>query len=135
MWSAFGALGKGTIGAKLGEKIAVAVADRDACSDCLAAHTLLGKNADASGQDMADAQVEHSDDPKTAAALAFALKLVEHRGQAADSDIEALRAAGFDYGQIVEIIAHVALNLFTNYVNIALDVPVDFPSVKFRRAA
>ena len=53
----------------------------------------------------------------------------------ADADIEALRAAGFDDGQIVEIIAHVALNLFTNYVNIALDVPVDFPSVKFRRAA
>jgi len=28
MWSAFGALGAGTIGAKLGEKITVAVADR-----------------------------------------------------------------------------------------------------------
>jgi uncharacterized peroxidase-related enzyme len=135
MWGAFGALGAGTIGAKLGEKIAVAVADRDACSYCLAAHTLLGKNAGASGQDMADAQAGHSDDPKTAAALAFALKLVEHRGQVADADTEALRAAGFDDGQIVEIIAHVALNLFTNYVNIALDVPVDFPSVKFRRAA
>jgi uncharacterized peroxidase-related enzyme len=134
MWGAFGALGAGTIGAKLGEKIAVAVADRDACSYCLAAHTLLGKNAGASGQDMADAQAGHSDDPKTAAALAFALKLVEHRGQVADADIEALRAAGFHDGQIVEIIAHVALNLFTNYVNIALDGPVDFPSVKFRRA-
>jgi AhpD family alkylhydroperoxidase len=133
--NAFGALGAGTIDAKLGEKIAVAVADRDACAYCLAAHTLLGKNAGASGQDMADAQAGDSDDPKTAAALAFALKLVEHRGQVADADIEALRAAGFDDVQIVEIIAHVALNLFTNYVNIALDVPVDFPSVKFRRAA
>ena len=135
MWGASGALGAGTIDAKVGEKIAVAVADRDACAYCLAAHTLLGKNAGASGQDMADAQAGHSDDPKTAAALAFALKLVEHRGQMADADIEALRAAGFGDGQIVEIIAHVALNLFTNYVNIALDVPVDFPSVKFRRAA
>jgi uncharacterized peroxidase-related enzyme len=135
MWGAFGALGAGTIGAQLGEKIAVAVADRDACSYCLAAHTLLGKNAGASGQDMADAQAGHSDDPRTAAALSFALKLVEHRGQVAGADFDALRAAGFDDGQIVEIIAHVALNLFTNYVNIALDVPVDFPSVKFRRAA
>jgi|GEM_PF-5543638 len=45
---------------------------------------------------MADAQAGHLDDPKTAAALAFALKLVEQRGQAADADIEALRAAGFD---------------------------------------
>jgi hypothetical protein len=43
-----------------------------------------------------------------------------------------LRAAGLGDGQIVEIIAHVAL--FTNYVNIPFDVPVDFPSVKFRAA-
>ncbi|MGH6835358.1 MAG: carboxymuconolactone decarboxylase family protein [Methylocella sp.] len=91
MWAAFGALGAGTIGAKLGEKIAVAVADRDACSYCLAAHTLLGKNAGASGQEMADAQAGHSGDPKTAAALAFALKLVEQRGQVADADIAAVR--------------------------------------------
>jgi hypothetical protein len=36
---------------------------------------------------------------------------------------------------VVEIIAHVALNLFTNYVNVALDVPVDFPVVRLTRAA
>jgi len=57
------------------------------------------------------------------------------QGQVAAADIEALRAADFDDGQIVEIIAHVALNQFTNYVNIALDVPVDFPCVKIRRVA
>jgi uncharacterized peroxidase-related enzyme len=136
MWAAFGALGAGTIGANLGEKIAVAVADRDnSCSYCLAAHTLLGKKAGASIEEMADAQTGHSSDPKTAAALAFALKLVDKRGQVSDSDIQALRAAGFNDGQIVEIIAHVALNLFTNYINIALDVPVDFPAVRFRHAA
>lgn len=43
MWGALGALGAGTIGAKLGEMIAVAVADRDACSYCLTAHTCLAK--------------------------------------------------------------------------------------------
>ncbi len=135
MWSAFGALGAGTIGANLGEKIAVAVADRDACSYCLAAHTLLGKKAGATGDELAEAQAGRASDPKTAAALAFALKLVEDRGQVTDADVQALRAAGFDDGQIVEIIAHVALSLFTNYINVALDVPLDFPGVKFRRAA
>ncbi|MCI0598858.1 MAG: carboxymuconolactone decarboxylase family protein, partial [Beijerinckiaceae bacterium] len=122
-------------GAGLGEKIAVAVADRDACSYCLAAHTVLGKKAGASSEEMAEAQEGRSSDPKTAAALGFALKLVEHRGQVTSEDVNAVRAAGFNDGQIVEIIAHVALNLFTNYINISLDVPVDFPSVKFRQAA
>ena len=47
--------------------------------------------------------------------------------------MQALRDAGFDDEQIVEIVAHVALNLFTNYVNLAFDVPVDFPAVRLQR--
>jgi hypothetical protein len=35
----------------------------------------------------------------------------------------------------VELLAHVALNLFTNDLNLAFDVPVDFPAVPLRRAA
>ena len=47
--------------------------------------------------------------------------------------MQALREVGFNDGQIVEILAHVALNLFTNYVNVAFAVPVDFPSVPLSR--
>jgi uncharacterized peroxidase-related enzyme len=135
MWSSFGALGGGVLGAKLGEQIAVAVADRNRCEYCLAAHTALGKNAGVSAEAMASAQLGKSSDPKTAAALAFALKLVNARGQVTTDDIAAMRAAGFDDEHIVEVVAHVALNIFTNYVNIAFDVPVDFPKVKLLAAA
>jgi hypothetical protein len=44
------------------------------------------------------------------------------------------KADDFDEG-IVEIMGHVALNLFTEDVNAAFVVPVDFPSVKLIRAA
>jgi len=135
MWGAFGALGGGVIPPKLGEQIAVAVADRNACEYCLAVHTALGRKAGASSAEMAAAQAGESDDPKTNAALRFALKLVEARGQVDDADVQALRSAGFDDEQIVEILAHVALNLFTNYVNVAFAVPVDFPAMPLRRRA
>ncbi|MBB1603419.1 carboxymuconolactone decarboxylase family protein [Variovorax sp. UMC13] len=135
LWGSFGALGGGVIPARLGEQIAVAVADRNACHYCLAAHTALGRKAGLSVEEMAAAQSGESSDPKTAAALRFALKLVNERGQLGDADVQALRAAGFDDEHIVEILAHVALNLFTNYVNVAFDVPVDFPGVKLRTAA
>jgi uncharacterized peroxidase-related enzyme len=135
MWGSFGALGDGVLGAKLGEQIAVAVADRNACEYCLAAHTALGRKAGASAEEMAAAQMGESSDPRTAAALRFALKLVDRRGQVDEADVQALRQAGFDDEQIVEILAHVALNLFTNYVNVAFAVPVDFPAVKLSRAA
>ncbi|MBB1594392.1 carboxymuconolactone decarboxylase family protein [Achromobacter sp. UMC46] len=135
MWGAFGALGGGVIPAKLGEQIAVAVADRNGCGYCLAAHTALGRKAGASAEEMTAAQDGQSTDPKTAAALRFALQLVEARGQVGQADVQAVRAAGFSDEEIVEILAHVALNLFTNYVNEAFAVPVDFPAVKLRRAA
>ena len=135
MWGAFGALGAGVIPAKLGEQIAVAVADRNACEYCLAAHTALGRKAGASAEEMSAAQAGNAADPKTAAALRFALQLVEARGQVSDADVQAVRAAGFNDQEIVEMLAHVALNLFTNYVNVAFAVPVDFPAVRLRRAA
>lgn len=132
MWAAFGALGKGTLGAKLGEQIAVAIANRNRCEYCLAAHTVLGQKAGASSAEMSAAQAGQSGDTRTAAALAFALKVVEQRAQITDSDVASLREAGFGDEQIVEIMAHVALNLFTNYINVALDIPVDFPKVALK---
>ena len=137
MWSAFGALGASgaRIPARLGEQIAVAVADRNGCEYCLAAHTALGRKAGATADEMRAAQMGESSDPKTAAALRFALQLVGERGHVGDADVQSLRAVGFDDGEIVEILAHVALNLFTNYVNVAFDVPVDFPEVALRRTA
>ncbi|KAB8189926.1 carboxymuconolactone decarboxylase [Lysobacter maris] len=135
LWGSFGALGGGRLPAALGEQIAVAVANRNECGYCLAAHTALGRKAGVSAEAMAQAQTGHSDDPATAAALAFALKVVERRAQVDDADVQVLRDAGFDDEAIVEILAHVALNLFTNYVNVAFDVPLDFPQVALRRAA
>lgn len=133
MWGFFGALGGGVIDAQLGEQIAVAVADRNACDYCLAAHTALGRKAGVSEHDMRAAQQGESDNPRTAAALRFAVKLVHERGQVTDQDVLALREAGFDDAHITEILAHVALNLFTNYVNVAFAVPVDFPAVPLSR--
>lgn len=132
MWAAFGALGQGTLGAKLGEQIAVAIANRNRCEYCLAAHTVLGQNAGASAAEMASAQVGQSSDPKTAAALSFALKVVEQRAQVSDADVANLHEVGFKDEQVVEILAHVALNLYTNYINVALDIPVDFPKVALK---
>lgn len=132
MWGSFGALGGGALPARLGEQIAVAIADRNGCEYCLAAHTALGRKAGASAQEMSAAQAGQSDDPKTAAALTFALAVVENRAHVQEADIASLRGAGFSDGEIVEIMAHVALNLFTNYVNVAFAVPVDFPGVKLR---
>ncbi|PKQ07567.1 MAG: carboxymuconolactone decarboxylase [Alphaproteobacteria bacterium HGW-Alphaproteobacteria-11] len=135
MWGAFGALSGGKLGARLGEEIAVAIANANRCEYCLAVHTALGRKAGASADDIAAAQAGTSADPRSQAALTFVLKLVRDRAAVSDADVAALKAAGFDDEGVVEIIAHAALNLFTNYINVALDVPIDFPAVPLKRVA
>ncbi len=135
MWTSFGALGKGVLGAKLGEQIAVLVADINRCEYCLAAHTVLGQNAGATAEEMAQAQAGQSSDTRTQAALDFAAKLVIDRANISKSDVDTVKAAGFNDAEVAEILAHVALNIFTNYTNVAFDVPVDFPKVQLRPAA
>jgi uncharacterized peroxidase-related enzyme len=135
MFGFFGALGGGKIGAKLGEQIAVLVADINRCEYCLAAHTVLGEKAGVSADALAQAQMGKSNDLKTQAALDFVSKLVKNRAQVTAQDVQAVRNAGFDDEEIAEILAHVALNIFTNYTNVAFDVPVDFPRASLRTAA
>jgi alkylhydroperoxidase family enzyme len=69
-------------------------------------------------------------------ALAFARKVVGERGRVNDDDVEALRAVGFNDGEITEIVGNVAVNLFTNYLNHVAETEVDFPAVDdLRRSA
>ena len=135
MWGFFGALSTASLPKAIGEQIAVAVAERNACHYCLAAHTALGQQAGLTREALQAAQAGQASDPRTAAILRFALALVEQRGQVQASEVAAVRAAGLDDAEIVEVIAHVALNLYTNYVNVALAVPVDFPEVPLREVA
>jgi alkylhydroperoxidase family enzyme len=68
-------------------------------------------------------------DPKASAALQFARAVVERRGDVREQDLGGVRAAGYSDGDIAEIIAHVALNVFTNYFNRAAHTEIDFPLV------
>jgi uncharacterized peroxidase-related enzyme len=121
------ALAQGSLSAKSRERLALVVAQENACDYCLAAHTFLGGKAGLSEHEILDNRRGISDEPKVAAALAFARKLVQSRGQVSDADVASLREHGFTDGEIAEIIANVALNIFTNYFNIAASVEIDFP--------
>ena len=124
-----GALGAGQLGPGLREQIALAVAEANGCEYCLAAHTAIGKMVKLPAGEMTSARGATSADPKAAAALAFAVALVEGRGAVSDEAFARVRRAGFGDGEIAEIVAHVSLNVLTNYFNRATEVVVDFPRV------
>lgn len=125
-----GALARGKLDARTRERIALAVAARNDCGYCLAAHTYLGRNlAKLDEAEIAQNRRGHSADAKADAAVRFAVAVVEGRGHVAPDAIERLRGAGYTDAEIVEIVAHVALNTLTNYVNEVFATAVDFPAV------
>ncbi|OQW74753.1 MAG: alkylhydroperoxidase [Proteobacteria bacterium ST_bin14] len=130
------ALGKGALPAATRERIALAVAEVNGCNYCLSAHTYLGKNlAKLDDAEITANRSGASNDPKAHAAVRFAAKLVRERGQVSEADLSAVKLAGYTEAQVLEIILHVAVNTFTNYVNEALKTDIDFPVVEARKAA
>jgi uncharacterized peroxidase-related enzyme len=128
-----GAVGKGVLDLGTRERIALTVAQFNQCDYCLAAHSYLGKNmARISDEEILAARSATSASEKTAAALAFAQNVLERRGMVSDAELSAVRNAGFDDAAIVEIVANVALNVLTNYVNNVAVTDLDFPAAVSR---
>lgn len=131
-----GALNKGALDAKTRERIALAIAEINGCSYCLSAHTYLGKNvAKLDDAEIAANRNGNSSDPKAAAAVHFAARVAQERGHVSDSDLNAVKAAGYTQAEIVEIVLHVALNTLTNYINEVAQTEIDFPKVDVKKAA
>ncbi len=129
LWQSFAELIPGSLDPKLIDQIAVAVANKNRCVYCVSAHTAAGLNVGLTASQLAASQLGQSDDLKTKVALTFTLKIVELRGAVSPRDIQDIRDAGFTDGDIMEIMIHIAMNQFTNYVAVAFDVPVDFPKI------
>ncbi|WPB83666.1 carboxymuconolactone decarboxylase family protein [Sediminicoccus rosea] len=130
-----GALAKGILDHSTRERIALAVAQVNGCGYCLSAHSYIGKNmAKLSDAEIAANRAGGSTDPRADAAVRFAVKVVEQRGHVADSDLAAVRMAGYSDAQIVEIVLHVALNTLTNYINEVGGTEIDFPVVQVHAA-
>jgi uncharacterized peroxidase-related enzyme len=122
-----GALGKGSLSAKNREQIALAVGQANHCDYCLAAHSTIGKMVGLTSEQILDSRRGTSVDPTSDAVIRFARKVVDERGQVSDADLAEVRAAGLNDGAIAEVVANVALNIFTNYFNHVADTDIDFP--------
>ncbi|MFA5970314.1 MAG: peroxidase-related enzyme [Sphingomonas sp.] len=125
-----------TLDAKTRERIALAVAQANGCDYCLSAHSYLGENlAKLDAAEIALNRQGKSGDARANAAVHFATQVVATRGQVSSADLADVRAAGFEDAGIVEIVANVAINLFTNYMNNVAETDIDFPAVHAADAA
>lgn len=123
-----GALGKGALSAAVRERIALAVAETNGCGYCLAAHCALGQQAGLDAAEIERARRGTASESKAAAAVTLAREILAERGAVPESGLIAAMGAGLEASEIVEVVAHVALNCFTNFINNLAETEVDFPA-------
>lgn len=130
-----GALAKGALAAATRERIALAIANYNGCTYCNSAHTFLAKNvAKLDDAEIAANRTGRSGDAHADAAVRFALSVARNRGQVSEEELSEVKAAGYSDAELVEIVAHVALNTLTNYLNEVFETEVDFPVQPAARA-
>ncbi|MFD2255298.1 carboxymuconolactone decarboxylase family protein [Luteolibacter algae] len=123
------ALAGGDLHPQFREKLALTIAGLNGCDYCTAAHSFIGDKSGLSGDELALNRQGRSADLTSQVGLDFAAKLVKNHGSVTSEDVQAVRDAGFTDERIIEIVAHVGLNIFTNYFNSAFGTEVDFPAI------
>ena len=122
------ALEEGSIGVQLREQIALRVCETTGSVYCRSAHAVIAKAIGLSDERVRDSRAGSSPDRATEAALKFARLVVVRHGRIDDGEFARLVSAGFDDGQIAEIVAQVALTFFGNTFNSVARTEPDFPA-------
>jgi uncharacterized peroxidase-related enzyme len=100
------------------------------CNYCLGVHSYTAEHmAKLPADEIILARKGHAGDPKRDAAVRFARKVIETRGQVSDADLKAVRDAGYTDANVIEIVALVAMYSLTNFFNNVFDPEKDFPAV------
>jgi uncharacterized peroxidase-related enzyme len=105
--------------------IAATVAELNGCTySAMIAHG-QAREAGVPAEEVTAARRAESKDPKVAAVLRFAARLVEWRGRVPPEDIAELRRAGYSDTEIVDAVATVVLSLFRNYFNLVAGTQIE----------
>lgn len=128
-----GALSEGVLSAKMKERVALLTAAINQCGYCVSAHTMRGGKVGLSAEELVATQHSQASDPKDHAALLLVSALLNKRGKFDDEDFQKIKAAGLTDEEIGEIVAHTALNVFSNFFNHVAEPELDFPAAAIER--
>ncbi|WP_343303016.1 carboxymuconolactone decarboxylase family protein [Chitinophaga niabensis] len=111
------------------EAVNLVVSQVNSCKYCLSAHTMLGKLNGFSEEEILLLRKGQSTIPKTHALVQLAKDLTENKGHAAAANLEAFFEAGYNKGNLVDLLLLIADKTALNYLHNLTEVPVDFPPV------
>ena len=120
-------LGTGEFSGKEVEAIALSAGEANSCGYCLSAHTAIGKMNGFTEEETVQLRTGEIADKKLNALSKLVRNIVITRGKPAQVFIDNFFNVGYNKAALAEVIGHVALNTFTNYINHIAETPIDFP--------
>jgi alkylhydroperoxidase family enzyme len=80
-----------------------------------------------SAEEVLKLRAGHSDNEKLDALVSLAKDITEHKGHVSEKHLAAFFAAGYDKGNLVDVILQVSDKIAMNYLHNLTEIPVDFP--------
>ncbi len=124
------AMGGVAIGEKLHNQVKLSTSESNSCDYCTSILCAVAPSAGLTADDILAGRTSTSDDRRTDAALKFAEAVLDSAGKVDDRQLEAVKAAGFNDGEVVEIVASVVLGCFTNFLNNVASTELDIPQAE-----
>lgn len=121
------ALGEGALSGREVELVNLFTSELNGCGYCVSAHGALGKLAGLSPDDIEWARAGRGATAREQAILTLVRRVVRTGGAGAGTELARAREAGLTDGEVVEVLAHVALKAFTNAVAQVAQIDIDFP--------
>lgn len=117
------------------EQLALFVAQRNGCTYCVSAHSLRGGKAGMTSDELLLTRQGADADPHMNQVLRITGEIMATGGRVTDEAVAEARRAGVGDAELAEIVAHIALNVLSNYFNHLAEPDLDFPLVDAHAAA
>ena len=107
--------------------IKLSVSEANDCDYCTSIGCVVGEKSGLTADQLLDGRQGKSKDSSNDVALRFANSVLETKGKVSEEELQMAKEAGFNDGQIVEIVSSVVLGCLTNFINNVADTELDIP--------
>lgn len=118
---------KSSLNNKEKEAVNLVVSEVNGCRYCQSAHTLLGKMNGFSESEILDLRGGSSSNAKLDALVALAKNITENKGRVDAKVLDAFYAAGYNDGNLVDLILQISDKIAMNYLHNLTQITIDFP--------
>lgn len=109
------------------EAVNLVVSQVNDCHYCQSAHTVLGKLNGFTDDEIIELRKGNGNNAKIDALVKLAKEVTEHKGKVSAATLQHFYDAGYNEGNVVDVVLQVSDKIAMNYLFALTQIPIDFP--------